>query len=76
MRRDVRQDGPALTDTDAVQASRRQLLADSAGIAVSAVGFGFVYGLSARETGFSPIEVFPTLWGEGNPCLLMAKPLP
>ena len=26
------------------------------GIAVSAVGFGFVYGLSAREAGFSPIE--------------------
>ena len=27
------------------------------GIAVSAIGFGFVYGLSAREAGFSPIEV-------------------
>src|SRR4029450_642421 len=25
--------------------------------AVSAIGFGFVYGLSAREAGFSPIEV-------------------
>jgi 4-azaleucine resistance transporter AzlC len=26
------------------------------GIAVSAIGFGFVYGLSARQAGFSPIE--------------------
>jgi 4-azaleucine resistance transporter AzlC len=52
----VRQDVPALTDTVEVQASRRRLLADSAGIAVSAAGFGFVYGLSAREAGFSPIE--------------------
>jgi 4-azaleucine resistance transporter AzlC len=26
------------------------------GIAASAIGFGFVYGLSAREAGFSPIE--------------------
>jgi GNAT superfamily N-acetyltransferase len=23
--------------------------------------------------GFSPVEVFPLLWGEGNPCLLMVK---
>ncbi len=36
--------------------SRRRLLIDGAGIAVSALGFGFVYGLSAREVGFSPIE--------------------
>jgi 4-azaleucine resistance transporter AzlC len=39
-----------------LRASRRQLLADSAGLAVGAVGFGFVYGLAAREAGFSPIE--------------------
>jgi len=25
--------------------------------------------------GFEPIEVFPTLWGAGNPCLLMLKRL-
>jgi 4-azaleucine resistance transporter AzlC len=36
--------------------SRRRLIVESLGIAVSAVGFGFVYGLSAREAGFSPIE--------------------
>jgi 4-azaleucine resistance transporter AzlC len=29
---------------------------EALGIAVSAAGFGFVYGLSAREAGFSPIE--------------------
>jgi 4-azaleucine resistance transporter AzlC len=52
----VRQDVPALTDSVEVQASRRRLLADSAGIAVSAAGFGFVFGLSAREAGFSPVE--------------------
>jgi len=52
----VRQDVPALTDAVEVQASRRRLLADSAGIAVSALGFGFVFGLSARQAGFSPVE--------------------
>jgi branched chain amino acid efflux pump len=52
----VRQDVPALTDTLEVEASRRRLLADSAGIAVSVAGFGFVFGLSAREAGFSPVE--------------------
>jgi 4-azaleucine resistance transporter AzlC len=39
-------------------AARRRLILDGAGIAVTAVGFGFVYGLAAREdAGFSPIEV-------------------
>ena len=37
-------------------ASRRQLVSEGLGIAVSAVAFGFVYGLAARETGFSPVE--------------------
>lgn len=37
-------------------ASRRQLLLDSLGIMVSAGGFGLVYGLSARQAGFSPLE--------------------
>jgi 4-azaleucine resistance transporter AzlC len=39
-----------------LRAARRQLLLDSAGIAVSAGGFGFVYGLAARNAGFSPLE--------------------
>jgi 4-azaleucine resistance transporter AzlC len=48
--------GPPATDADELQASRRQLITDGVGIAVSAVGFGFVYGLSARQAGFSPVE--------------------
>ena len=65
----MRQDVPALNDgptshlatspaTAAVdlRASRRQLIAEAIGIAVSAGGFGFVYGLSARQAGFSPLE--------------------
>ena len=39
-----------------LEASRRRLLVESMAIAVSAIGFGFVYGLSAREAGFSPLE--------------------
>ena len=38
-----------VTSDNDLRASRRQLLADSAGIGVSAVGFGFVYGLSAAR---------------------------
>ncbi len=37
-------------------ASRRRLALESLGIAASATGFGFVYGLAARGAGFSPIE--------------------
>jgi 4-azaleucine resistance transporter AzlC len=58
LRRHLRQDVPALSAVVApdVVASRRRLTADGIGIAVSALGFGFVYGLSAREAGFSPVE--------------------
>lgn len=28
-----------------------------------------------ERIGFAPIEVFPTLWNEDNPCLLMLKPI-
>jgi len=65
VRRDLRQDLPALsggtaTDTATaaadLRASRRRLVTEGVGIAVSAAGFGFVYGLSAREAGFSPLE--------------------
>jgi 4-azaleucine resistance transporter AzlC len=47
------------TDAPAVDlaASRRRLVVEGLGIAASAVGFGFVYGLSARQAGFSPVEV-------------------
>ena len=36
--------------------ARRRLVVEALAIAVSAGGFGFVYGLSARLAGFSPIE--------------------
>ena len=40
-----------------LRAARRTLAVDGLGIMVSAAGFGFVYGLTARTTGhFSPIE--------------------
>jgi 4-azaleucine resistance transporter AzlC len=44
--------------TESLASSRRRLVLDGLGIAVSALGFGFVYGLAAREAGFSPLEVF------------------
>jgi len=41
-----------------LRSARRKLVLDGAGIIVSAVGFGFVYGLAARtDAGFSPIDV-------------------
>jgi branched chain amino acid efflux pump len=49
--------GPDAAPVTDIGASRRKLLADAAGIAISGVGFGLVYGLSAREAGFSVIEV-------------------
>jgi branched chain amino acid efflux pump len=39
-----------------VDVSRRRLITEAAGIVVSSVGFGFVYGLAARDAGFSPVE--------------------
>ncbi|MDA8202298.1 MAG: AzlC family ABC transporter permease [Chloroflexi bacterium] len=41
---------------DDLRVSRRRLLAESAGIALSSGGFGLVYGLAARHAGFSPAE--------------------
>jgi 4-azaleucine resistance transporter AzlC len=38
------------------RASRRRLLMDTAGIVVSGIGFGLVFGLAARSAGLSPIE--------------------
>jgi 4-azaleucine resistance transporter AzlC len=39
-----------------LRAARRRLLLDSAGIAASAVGFALVFGLAARNAGFSLLE--------------------
>jgi branched chain amino acid efflux pump len=61
----MREDLPALTApaegssaaaTASPEESRRRLILEALGIAVSAIGFGFVYGLSARQAGFSPLE--------------------
>ena len=48
-----------MTAQDAAPATgtaRRRLAVDGLGIVVTALGFGFVYGLSARTAGFSPLE--------------------
>ena len=45
-----------MTDRIELSASRRRLSVESLAIAASGIGFGFVYGLAAREAGFSPIE--------------------
>ena len=39
-----------------LRAARRQLVLDSLGIAVSAIGFALVFGLSARNAGYTLIE--------------------
>jgi 4-azaleucine resistance transporter AzlC len=39
-----------------LRAARRQLLLDSSGIAVSAVGFALVFGLAARDAGYTLLE--------------------
>lgn len=39
-----------------LRTARRRLLLGSAGIAVSSAGFGLVYGLAARQAGYTPIE--------------------
>lgn len=47
---------PGIPADASLAASRRRVVLDSLGIAVSSGGFGFVYGLAARAAGFSPIE--------------------
>jgi 4-azaleucine resistance transporter AzlC len=39
-----------------LRAARRQLLLDSAGIAVSAIGFALVFGLAARDAGYTLLD--------------------
>jgi 4-azaleucine resistance transporter AzlC len=62
VRRDLRQDLPPLNETESptpiedLATARRRLLVDAMGIGASALGVGFVYGVAAREAGFSPIE--------------------
>ena len=61
MRRHLREDVPALNaaaprDDAALAISRRRLFNEALGIGVSAAGFGFVFGLSARDAGFTPVD--------------------
>ncbi len=46
---------PAVAAPD-LRAARRRLVLDTAGIAVSVIGFGLVFGLAARNAGYSPLE--------------------
>jgi len=49
--------GPsAAPGAPSLHAARRQLVLDAVGIAAGAAGFGFVYGLAAREAGLSVVE--------------------
>jgi len=49
---------PAPDDPDRVRlaASRRRLILDALGMSLSAAAFGLVYGLAARNAGFSVVE--------------------
>jgi 4-azaleucine resistance transporter AzlC len=49
-------DGSEPANAALLAASRGRVAVDALGIAVSAGGFGFVYGLAARSAGFSPLE--------------------
>ncbi len=46
-----------LSAAESLHSSRRRLIFDTLGIAVSASGFGLVYGLAARAAGLSVVEV-------------------
>jgi predicted branched-subunit amino acid permease len=60
VRRDLREDLPPLTvraSGQSLASARRRLVLDGLGIVVSAAGFGFVFGLTARTSGhFSVLE--------------------
>ncbi len=45
-----------MRDRDAVRVSRRRLATEATGTAIAAAAFGIVYGLAAREAGFSVVE--------------------
>jgi 4-azaleucine resistance transporter AzlC len=44
------------TDETRVLESRRRLIVDGLAMSASAIGFGFVFGLSARAAGFTPAD--------------------
>jgi 4-azaleucine resistance transporter AzlC len=47
---------PVTGDQRELDASRRRLVVDGIAMAASAVGFGFVFGLSARAAGLTPVD--------------------
>src|SRR4051794_4504299 len=49
--------GPSAAAPPDLRAARRRLLTDGLGIAASGLGFGFVLGLAARDTGLTPLDV-------------------
>ncbi|MBP1704348.1 MAG: branched-chain amino acid transporter permease [Chloroflexi bacterium] len=48
--------GPAADDGSTVRLARRRLAVDGLGIAAIGIGFGLVFGLAAREAGYSLVE--------------------
>jgi len=48
--------GAATVDQE-LRASRRKLVLDGVAMSLSAIGFGFVFGLSARAAGMTPVDV-------------------
>ena len=44
-------------DPTALRSARRRLILDGAGLSVSAIAFGLVYGLAARTAGFSLLDM-------------------
>jgi len=44
------------TDPVELRSARRQLVVNASGLVASDIGFGLVFGLTARSSGFSPIE--------------------
>ena len=44
------------SDAELLRSSRHRLVLDSLGVVIGAIGFGLVYGLSARQAGFSVVE--------------------
>ncbi len=50
-------DSTTAPDDDAIlRASRRKLITDGLAMSLSAIGFGFVFGLSARAAGLTPVD--------------------
>ena len=68
VRRHLRENVSAERSTP-LEVSRRRVITEAAGIAVSAMGFGFVYGLAARDAGFSPIEAMAMSTSSCSPVL-------